>query len=261
MATVRLDISYDGAGFSGWAAQPGLRTVQGELETALATILREEVSLTVAGRTDAGVHAWGQVASFEAAANPGPGLARRLNGVGPGDVAVIAAAPAPDGFDARRDARSRTYCYRVLAREAPSPFERGGRCGGRIASIRPRSMTAPSRSSAITTSPPSPRPRPTTCASSAVCSRRSGAGRATSCRSGSRPMPSCATWCGCWSARCSRSPGAGARSPSSRVSSRRAAQRSRRDRTRARPLPRLGLLLTPAPLRALGHPRPPHPAG
>jgi tRNA pseudouridine38-40 synthase len=125
MATVRLDISYDGAGFSGWAAQPGLRTVQAELETALATILREEVSLTVAGRTDAGVHAWGQVASFEAAATPEPGLARQLNGVGPGDVAVIAAAPAPDGFDARRDARSRTYCYRVLAREAPSPFERG----------------------------------------------------------------------------------------------------------------------------------------
>src|SRR3954470_24875529 len=125
MATVRLDISYDGAGFSGWAAQPGVRTVQGELETALETILREEVSLTVAGRTDAGVHAWGQVASFEASAAPAPDLARRLNGVGPRDIAVPAAALAADGFDARRDARSRTYCYRVLAREAPSPFEQG----------------------------------------------------------------------------------------------------------------------------------------
>ena len=64
MHTVRLDIEYDGSGFSGWAAQPGLRTVQGELEAALATVLREPVQLTVAGRTDTGVHALGQVASF-----------------------------------------------------------------------------------------------------------------------------------------------------------------------------------------------------
>src|SRR5687767_13241276 len=110
MATVRLDIAYDGSGFSGWAAQPGLRTVQGELESALATVLREQVSLTVAGRTDAGVHAWGQVASFEASAPPSPGLGGRLNGVGPPDLAVTAASVAADGFDARRDARSRTYC-------------------------------------------------------------------------------------------------------------------------------------------------------
>ena len=64
MSTVRLDIEYDGSGFRGWAAQPGLRTVQGELEAALATVLREPVQLTVAGRTDTGVHALGQVASF-----------------------------------------------------------------------------------------------------------------------------------------------------------------------------------------------------
>ena len=122
--TTRLDIAYDGGGFRGWAAQPGLRTVQGEIEAALGTILGEQPSLTVAGRTDAGVHAWGQVASFEAEGVP-EGLAGKLNGLLPGDVSVIAAPPAPDGFDARRDARSRTYCYRVLNRPAPSPFERG----------------------------------------------------------------------------------------------------------------------------------------
>ncbi len=80
----------------------------------------------MAGRTDAGVHAWGQVASFAGAGrlDPEP-LARSLNGVLPHDVAVSGAKAAPDGFDARRDARSRTYCYRVLARPAPCPFEQG----------------------------------------------------------------------------------------------------------------------------------------
>ncbi len=125
MTTVRLEISYDGGGFRGWAAQPGLRTVQGELETALETILREPVSLTVAGRTDAGVHARGQVASFTTGAEVPGDLARRVNGFGPRDVAVTSAEPTPDGFDARRDARSRTYLYRLLARSAPDPLERG----------------------------------------------------------------------------------------------------------------------------------------
>jgi tRNA pseudouridine38-40 synthase len=123
--TVRLDIEYDGAGFRGWARQPGLRTVQGELETALATVLREPVELTVAGRTDTGVHAKGQVASFQTAVEPPEDLARRLNGLGPDDIAVIAAKVVPDGFDARRDAKARSYRYRLLARSAPSPFEQG----------------------------------------------------------------------------------------------------------------------------------------
>lgn len=125
MTTVRLDIEYDGGGFRGWAAQPGLRTVQGELEAALATVLREEVRLTVAGRTDAGVHALGQVASFVTDAEVQGDLARRLNGVGPDDIAVTAASAVEEGFDARRDAKSRSYLYRVLTRAAPSPFERG----------------------------------------------------------------------------------------------------------------------------------------
>jgi tRNA pseudouridine38-40 synthase len=123
VTTVRLDIEYDGPGFRGWAAQPGLRTVQGELEAALATVLREPAQLTVAGRTDTGVHALGQVASFVTDAEVGEDLARRLNGVGPDDVAVTAATVVDNAFDARHSAKSRSYVYRVLARSAPSPFE------------------------------------------------------------------------------------------------------------------------------------------
>jgi len=125
VATVRLDIEYDGASFKGWAAQPGLRTVQGELEAALAIVLREPVQLTVAGRTDSGVHALGQVASFVTEAEVQGDLARRLNGVGPDDIAVTDAAPVEDGFDARHSAKSRSYRYRLLARSVPSPFEHG----------------------------------------------------------------------------------------------------------------------------------------
>jgi tRNA pseudouridine38-40 synthase len=125
VSTVRLNIEYDGSGFRGWAAQPGLRTVQGELEAALATVLREPVKLTVAGRTDTGVHALGQVASFVTGAEVQEDLARRLNGVGPEDIAVTSATVTEDGFDARRNAKSRSYRYRVLARSTPSPFEHG----------------------------------------------------------------------------------------------------------------------------------------
>jgi tRNA pseudouridine38-40 synthase len=95
--------------------------VQGVLEEALAAILRYPAELTVAGRTDRGVHARGQVAS-----HPGePAPLRNLNALLPGDVSALSSESAPDGFDARRDARSRTYRYRVLTRRAPSPFERG----------------------------------------------------------------------------------------------------------------------------------------
>lgn len=121
----RLDIEYDGSGFSGWASQPGKRTVQAELETALETVLREPVALIVAGRTDAGVHAWGQVASFVTAVEVPGDLKRRLNGITPHDIAVTAAAAAAPGFDARGDATSRSYCYRLFTRRPASPFERG----------------------------------------------------------------------------------------------------------------------------------------
>lgn len=90
------------------------------MEEALATVLRREVALTVAGRTDRGVHARGQVASHDG--EPAP--SRNLNALLPPDVAVLASEQAPDGFDARRDASSRTYRYRVHTRSAPSPFER-----------------------------------------------------------------------------------------------------------------------------------------
>ena len=122
----KLTIEYDGSGFAGWARQPGKRTVQEELERALRTILGDEgrdggpLRLTVAGRTDSGVHAWGQVASYaHEAVDP-----LRINGLLDDDVAVLSSEPAPPGFDARRDATSRTYCYRVLARRARSAFER-----------------------------------------------------------------------------------------------------------------------------------------
>jgi tRNA pseudouridine38-40 synthase len=95
--------------------------VQGVVEEALATVLRRPVGLTVAGRTDRGVHARGQVASHDGA----PAPLRSLNALLPEDVIAIASEAAPDGFDARRDARSRTYRYRVLTRRTPSPFERG----------------------------------------------------------------------------------------------------------------------------------------
>ena len=95
--TARLLLEYDGSDFGGWARQPGARTVQGTVEDALATVLRREVRLTVAGRTDSGVHARGQVASHEG--EPAP--VRNLNALLPADVAVIASEPAPDGFDAR----------------------------------------------------------------------------------------------------------------------------------------------------------------
>jgi tRNA pseudouridine38-40 synthase len=115
----RMLIEYDGTAFAGWAVQPGLRTVQSELEAALAVLLRRRVALAVAGRTDRGVHAWGQVASY-----PGPPVAvLGLNALLPPDVAVLACDVAPDGFDARADAASRTYRYRLLTRPARSVFE------------------------------------------------------------------------------------------------------------------------------------------
>ena len=114
-------MAYDGSPFAGWAIQPGKRTVESEVSAALATVLREPVTLTVAGRTDRGVHALGQVVSYT---GPLPSL-RSLNAVLPDEIAVVAAEEAPPGFSARRDARSRAYRYRLLARSAPSPFERG----------------------------------------------------------------------------------------------------------------------------------------
>jgi tRNA pseudouridine38-40 synthase len=119
--TSRLLLRYDGGPFAGWATQPGERTIQAEVEAALGRILGRPTPVIVAGRTDAGVHAWGQVASYEdEAIDP-----VSLNALLPLAIAVLDSAPAPDGFDARRDALSRTYCYRLLHRRTRDPFERG----------------------------------------------------------------------------------------------------------------------------------------
>jgi tRNA pseudouridine38-40 synthase len=119
----KLTIAYDGTDFAGWAKQPGERTVQAELEHALFRVHgeREPITLTVAGRTDAGVHATGQVASYPGPPVPKYGLNRLL----PEDISVVDCAWTPDGFDARRDARARSYRYRLLARRIADPFERG----------------------------------------------------------------------------------------------------------------------------------------
>jgi tRNA pseudouridine38-40 synthase len=117
----KLTLEYDGTHFAGWARQPGLRSVQEEVEGALRTILGESLGLTVAGRTDRGVHAWEQVAGYaHEAVDPA-----RLNALLPEDVAALACAPAPEGWDARASARSRTYCYRILTRPTRSVFMRG----------------------------------------------------------------------------------------------------------------------------------------
>jgi tRNA pseudouridine38-40 synthase len=123
MASYRLDIAYDGSDFSGWAIQPERRTVQGELEQALGRVLGEPARLVVAGRTDAGVHALGQVASFATEREVPGSLQRALNSMTGRDLAVMRLAEAPAGFDARRDARSRRYRYRVETASVPSPFE------------------------------------------------------------------------------------------------------------------------------------------
>jgi tRNA pseudouridine38-40 synthase len=123
----RLDIGYDGTDFSGWARQPGRRTVQEVLETALETVLRQRVALTVAGRTDAGVHATGQVAHLDVPVTSVdvPELVRRLRRLLPDDVTVYGALAVPADFDARFGALRRHYAYRIADRpSAISPLRR-----------------------------------------------------------------------------------------------------------------------------------------
>ncbi|ROR36929.1 tRNA pseudouridine38-40 synthase [Curtobacterium sp. JUb34] len=156
---LRLDIAYDGAAFSGWARQPGLRTVQGALEAALATVFTrwgEPPLLTVAGRTDAGVHATGQVAHLDLSAeqldalsakrgsgrSPLDGLVKRVNGIAApeGDVVVTRASLAPDGFDARFSPLWRRYEYRIADADAPRDPRRRGHTVWHGASLDPAAM-------------------------------------------------------------------------------------------------------------------------
>jgi tRNA pseudouridine38-40 synthase len=118
-------VEYDGADFAGWAEQPGLRTVEGVLSEALSTVLRQPVKLAVAGRTDAGVHASGQVVSFESQTDLRPALiSYKATAVLPKDVALRRCVAVSDAFDARRDAITRTYEYRVINDEIRSPLQR-----------------------------------------------------------------------------------------------------------------------------------------
>jgi tRNA pseudouridine38-40 synthase len=121
---LRLDIEYDGTEFSGWAAQPGFRTVEETLREALGRLYVGYENLAVAGRTDAGVHALGQVASVDVKGGPPvENAAEALNTMLPDDLSVAAAAEAPDGFDARQSAQARSYRYRIWRRRTPSAFE------------------------------------------------------------------------------------------------------------------------------------------
>jgi tRNA pseudouridine38-40 synthase len=125
--TYRLLVAYDGGPFHGFARQKELRTVQGTLERALSLVLRTPVATTGAGRTDAGVHALGQVVSFtlaEPAALELPALARHLNAICGPAIACLELSRVADGFDARFSARSRSYEYRIFTRPVVDPFSR-----------------------------------------------------------------------------------------------------------------------------------------
>ena len=158
---LRLDLAYDGTDFHGWATQPGLRTVQGLLEGALAQVLRvEQVPVTCAGRTDTGVHARGQVAHLDVADEalaasrgrstdpPEQALRRRLDGVLPDDVRVRSVSRAPEGFDARFSAVWRSYAYRIADEpRAVDPLTR--RLGARVAAARSTSTAMNAGSAAL----------------------------------------------------------------------------------------------------------------
>lgn len=129
LVRVRMTVAYDGSGFHGFAEQPGIPTVAGRLAAALERVLGHPVELVGAGRTDRGVHAWGQVVSFDAAAAPFDrlgvdGVRRRLNKLCGPELVVRDLGAAPEDFSARFSARSRRYRYRILNSPVPDPFQR-----------------------------------------------------------------------------------------------------------------------------------------
>lgn len=125
MRNIRLILEYEGTRYHGWQVQPDVPTVQGTLEERLSRITGEKASVTGAGRTDAGVHALGQVANFLTASRaPLSAFSLGLNSLLPPDITVIRAEDAPPDFDARRSARKKLYRYRILNRPVPSALRR-----------------------------------------------------------------------------------------------------------------------------------------
>jgi tRNA pseudouridine38-40 synthase len=123
LRNLRLVLEYDGTDFGGWQRQANARSVQGDVEEALAQMTGGPVTLRGAGRTDAGVHARAQVASFTTeVAIPTDGFRRGLNANLPADVAIVAVDEVAESFDARRSARGKHYCYRLYTRESRSPL-------------------------------------------------------------------------------------------------------------------------------------------
>ena len=126
MTRIRLTLAYDGAAYSGWQAQPNAPSIQQTIEAVLARVEGTPVALTAAGRTDAGVHALGQVAHFDTASGHDAAVwVRALNAQLPRDIAVLDAAPVADDFHARHASHHKHYRYRVLNRPVRCPFRRG----------------------------------------------------------------------------------------------------------------------------------------
>lgn len=121
----QMVVAYDGSAFHGFAASPGVATVGGTLADALGVVLQREVALSCAGRTDAGVHAWGQIVSFDAVTLVPAQLRSSLNSLCAPSIVVRSIEVVGDGFDARHSAKARTYRYRVLNRDVPDPFHGG----------------------------------------------------------------------------------------------------------------------------------------
>ena len=125
MRNIRLTLEYDGSAYHGWQRQKNALTIQEVVEKALAKLTGEEIKVLGSGRTDAGVHAWGQVANFHTASHiPLKAFYAGLNSLLPRDIAVLDAAEAPPDFHARKSALAKTYEYRILNRKEPSPLNR-----------------------------------------------------------------------------------------------------------------------------------------
>lgn len=125
MRVIRLVLEYDGSGFSGWQVQPGRRTIQGEIEKALFELTNEKISVIASGRTDAGVHALGQVAGFRTESSHQAFVFKRgLNALLPADVAVLEARDAAPGFNARKSAQGKWYRYLVLDRSEKAALQK-----------------------------------------------------------------------------------------------------------------------------------------